>query len=114
MSETIFSRILSGDLPADFVYQDDQAVAFRDVNPAAPVHILVIPREPLESVASSTDDHAALLGHLMAVCRKVAADEGLSDTGYRIVTNIGEDGGQSVDHLHFHVLGGRRLEWPPG
>lgn len=114
MAETIFSKILSGDLPAEFVYQDDQAVAFRDINPAAPVHVLVIPREPIGSIASSNDDHSAILGHLMAVCRKVAAAEGLTEHGYRIVTNIGRDGGQTVDHLHFHVLGGRQFAWPPG
>jgi len=114
MAETIFGKILAGELPADFVYEDDQAVAFRDLNPAAPVHVLVIPRKPIQSIAFATDEDAAILGHLVTVCRKVAAQEGLAEGGYRIVTNIGREGGQTVDHLHFHVLGGRPFTWPPG
>ncbi len=114
MAETIFGRILAGEIPADFVHQDDLAVAFRDVSPQAPVHLLVIPRKPLRSVADGGDEDAALLGHLLRVCHKVAAEAGLEEGGYRVVTNVGADGGQTVDHLHFHVLGGRPLSWPPG
>lgn len=114
MAETIFGKILAGELPADFVYQDDRAVAFRDINPGAPVHILVIPREPIENLAAAGDEHAELLGHLLRVCATVAAQEGLTDGGYRVVTNIGPNAGQSVDHIHFHVLGGRAMSWPPG
>lgn len=114
MSETIFSKILSGEIPADFVYEDEHAVAFKDVAPQAPVHLLVIPRKPLQSLHAASNDHAELLGHLLRVCSKVAEDAGLAAGGYRVVTNVGTDGGQSVEHLHFHVLGGRALAWPPG
>jgi len=109
---TIFAKIIRGEIPADIVYEDDLALAFRDIAPQAPVHILVIPKESVESLATASD--ASLLGHLMGVARDVAAAEGLNDEGYRVVTNIGTDGGQSVFHLHLHVLGGRRLSWPPG
>jgi histidine triad (HIT) family protein len=114
MPDTVFAKILAGEIPADFVYEDDLAVAFRDVAPKAPVHLLVIPRKPLTSLAAGDEEDAALLGHLLAVCRKVAREAGLEDGGYRVVTNVGDDGGQSVEHLHFHVLGGRALGWPPG
>ncbi len=110
---TIFQKIIDRQIPATIVYEDDRALAFRDVAPQAPVHVLVIPKQPIRSLASATDEDAALLGHLLTVVRKVAAAEGL-EGGYRVVTNIGADGGQSVDHLHFHVLGKRRLGWPPG
>jgi len=111
---TIFSLILSGEIPADVVYEDELAIGFRDVNPQAPVHVLVIPRRPIKSLVEITDDDAALLGHLMHVCSVVAASEGLADGGYRVVNNVGTDGGQTVDHIHFHVLGGRQMSWPPG
>jgi histidine triad (HIT) family protein len=114
MSETIFSKILAGKIPADFVYQDDLAVAFRDIEPQAPVHILVIPREPIVSLADTTGENSALFGHLMRVCAMVAKQEGLEENGYRVVTNIGREGGQAVYHLHLHVLGGRQMNWPPG
>lgn len=111
---TIFAKILAGEIPATFVYEDDHAVAFADVSPQAPVHLLVIPRKPLKSLHDAIAEDTKLLGHLMQVCRQVAAEAGLSESGYRIVTNIGEQGGQSVEHLHFHVLGGRDMTWPPG
>lgn len=114
MSETIFGKILAGEIPADIVYEDDQTVAFRDVNPVGPVHVLVIPRRPLTSLAASGPEDTELLGHLLAVCRQVAVQEGIADDGYRVITNIGRHGGQSVDHLHFHVVGGRGFGWPPG
>lgn len=110
---TIFKRIVDGDLPADIVYQDERCLAFRDIAPSAPFHVLVIPRKEITSLASAGDEDAALLGHLLRVAAKIAAAEGL-EQGYRVVTNIGRDGGQSVPHLHFHVLGKRRLNWPPG
>ncbi len=109
---TLFSKIVRREIPADIVYEDDLALAFRDIAPQAPTHVLVIPKEPIESLATTTD--AGLLGHLMGVARDVARSEGLEEGGYRVVTNIGEDGGQSVFHLHLHVLGGRALSWPPG
>lgn len=111
---TIFARILAGEIPADFVYQDELVVAFRDVSPQAPFHVLVIPRQPLASVADAGQEDTALLGHLLRVAAKVAADAGLAERGYRVVTNVGKDGGQSVAHLHLHVLGGRAMSWPPG
>ena len=113
MTDTVFAKIIAGDIPADIVYEDDLALAFRDVAPQAPVHILVIPRKPLTSLSDAADEERDLLGHLLGVCRIVADQEGVGD-GYRVVTNIGPGGGQSVDHLHFHILGGRQMTWPPG
>ncbi|MBD2160282.1 histidine triad nucleotide-binding protein [Limnothrix sp. FACHB-1083] len=111
--DTIFGKIIRREIPAAIVYEDDLALAFRDVNPQAPVHLLVIPKKPIENLAAATAEDQTLLGHLMLVIQKVAQQEGL-DQGYRVVANTGEDGGQTVFHLHFHVLGGRSLAWPPG
>ena len=113
MAKTIFQRIIDREIPADIVFEDDRCLAFRDVSPQAPVHVLVIPKKPLRSLDEVTDEQAALAGHLLAVTRKIAGELGLAN-GYRVVTNCGPDGGQSVDHLHFHLLGGRALGWPPG
>ena len=111
---TIFAKILNGEIPADKIHEDDLCIAFRDIAPQAPHHVLVIPRKPIVSMASAEPEDAALLGHLMLVAAKVARDLGLDSDGYRLVTNVGRDGGQSVFHLHIHVLGGRPLGWPPG
>ncbi|GGY51648.1 histidine triad nucleotide-binding protein [Bacterioplanes sanyensis] len=114
MSEdTIFGKILRGELPADIVYEDEQCIAFRDLYPAAPTHILVIPRKPIPRLCDATADDAALLGHLMLAANKVAEQEGLGDR-FRLVVNNGAEAGQSVFHLHLHVIGGRSLQWPPG
>ena len=113
MSETIFSKIVRKEIPADIVYEDDLALAFRDVQPQAPVHILIIPKQPIESIDRATDSDAALLGHLLLIVKRVAAQEGLAK-GYRVVINTGEDGGQTVFHLHLHLLGQRAMTWPPG
>jgi histidine triad (HIT) family protein len=113
MSETIFSKIIRKEIPADIVYEDDLVLAFRDVQPQAPVHILVIPKKPIESIAAATPEDAALLGHLLLTIKRVAAQEGL-ERGYRVVINTGEDGGQTVFHLHLHLLGKRSMTWPPG
>jgi histidine triad (HIT) family protein len=113
MSETIFSKIISKEIPADIVYEDDLALAFRDVQPQAPVHILIIPKNPIVSIATATETDAALLGHLLLTVKRVATQEGL-DKGYRVVINTGEDGGQTVFHLHLHLLGKRAMNWPPG
>jgi histidine triad (HIT) family protein len=110
---TIFGDIAEGKLPADIVHEDHLAVAFRDINPQAPTHILVIPREPVPRLSESTPEQELLLGHLLSVAREIARKEGLRD-GYRVVINDGRDGGQEVDHLHLHVLGGRKMTWPPG
>ena len=111
MSEkTIFKRILDGEIPADIVYQDEDCIAFRDVNPMAPVHILVIPRKEIVSVDDLQPEDAALVGRMFLVIQKIAAQQGLI-AGYRVVTNCGPDAGQTVAHLHFHLLGGRPLSW---
>ncbi len=112
MADTIFGRIARGEAAADLVYEDDQAVAFRDLNPQAPVHILVIPRKPIARLSEAAADDEALLGHLFRVATRVAQDADLSD--WRVVVNDGAGAGQSVFHLHVHVIGGRPLSWPPG
>ena len=111
---TVFDKILAKEIPADIVFEDDRALAFRDIQPQAPVHVLVIPKERIARVGDAGSEQAGLLGHLLWVCGEVARSEGIADAGYRVVTNHGDHGGQSVDHLHFHVLGGRALGWPPG
>ncbi|WP_164103279.1 histidine triad nucleotide-binding protein [Candidatus Laterigemmans baculatus] len=113
MAETIFSKIIDRQIPADILFEDDRCLAFRDINPQAPTHFLVIPKKRIVSLAVAEAEDGALLGHLLGVAARVAAEQGLG-SGYRVVTNIGPDGGQSVDHLHLHVLGGRSLAWPPG
>lgn len=112
-TETIFSKIIRKEIPADIVYEDDLALAFRDVSPQAPVHILVIPKKPIVNLATASENDRDLLGHLLIVLQQVAVQEGLSN-GYRVVLNTGEEGGQSVYHMHFHLLGGRSMTWPPG
>ncbi|MFN9695600.1 MAG: histidine triad nucleotide-binding protein [Synechococcaceae cyanobacterium] len=111
-NDTIFGRILRGEIPCDAVYSDDRCLAFRDVAPQAPVHLLVIPREPIAQLAEAGPEHEALLGHLLLVAARVAKQEGLS--GFRTVITSGAEAGQTVFHLHLHVLGGRELAWPPG
>jgi len=110
----LFCKIVAGEIPAEKVFEDNRAVAFRDVNPQAPVHVLVIPRAHLESLDDATQRDEALLGHLLRVAARVANSEGLSESGYRTVVNTGTDAGQSVLHVHVHLLGGRTLAWPPG
>ncbi len=113
MTETIFAKIIRREIPADIVYEDDRCLAFRDVNPQAPVHVLVIPKQPIARLVDAEDNDEALLGHLMLAANKVAADEGIRDA-FRVVVNNGAGVGQSVFHLHLHVLGGRSFTWPPG
>ena len=108
----IFCRIVEGSIPSTAVASNDHALAFRDLHPQAPVHVLVVPRRHVASLAAADD--AAELGHLLALAAEVARREGIAASGYRVVTNIGADGGQTVGHLHLHVLGGRSLGWPPG
>ena len=110
--DTIFGKILRGEIPCDEVYSDDRCLAFRDIAPQAPVHVLVIPREPIESLRSAEAEHGALLGHLLLVAAQIAKQEGLEDV--RTVINSGAEAGQTVFHLHVHVIGGRPLAWPPG
>jgi histidine triad (HIT) family protein len=113
-SDCLFCKIAAGDIPAKVVYQDDEIVAFRDIHPAAPTHLLVIPRRHLTGLAAADQDDQALLGALLLVANRLARDEGLTDGGFRVVVNDGPNAGQSVDHLHVHLLGGRRMSWPPG
>ena len=112
-TETIFSKIIRKEIPANIVYEDDLALAFTDVNPQAPVHILVIPKKPIVNLATAEPEDQALLGHLLLTVQKVAEQAGL-ENGYRVVMNTGVDGGQTVYHLHIHILGGRSMSWPPG
>ena len=111
-SDTIFGRLLRGEIPCDAVYSDGQCLAFRDVNPQAPVHVLVIPRKPLPTLAEARLEDQELLGHLLLVAGQVARQEGL--TSWRTVINSGAEAGQTVFHLHVHVIGGRPMGWPPG
>lgn len=114
MSECLFCRIASGAIPSKIVHQDEHAVAFEDINPQAPVHVLVIPRKHVAALGDLDASDGALLSHLLMTCVKVAKDKGLAAGGYRVLTNIGRQAGQSVFHLHWHVLGGRPMGWPPG
>ena len=114
MLECVFCNIISGRTPAEFVYQDERIVAFRDINPQAPVHVLVVPRRHIPTANDVTAADQALVGELVLVARKVAEMEGVADSGYRLVLNCNENSGQEIYHLHLHVLGGRRMTWPPG
>lgn len=114
MSACIFCRIVDGGIPAKIVHQDERALVFEDMNAQAPVHLLVIPKHHVTSVQDCQVEDEALLGHLVLTCSKAARMKNLAESGYRIVTNTGADGGQSVPHLHFHVVGGRHMAWPPG
>jgi histidine triad (HIT) family protein len=109
----LFCQIVDGSIPSTAVYQDEQCYAFADIHPQAPVHVLIVPRVHIASLAQTGPEDAALLGHLTVVAAEIARDKGLS-AGYRVVVNTGSDGGQTVGHLHLHVLGGRGLTWPPG
>ncbi|MDF0552214.1 histidine triad nucleotide-binding protein [Kamptonema sp. UHCC 0994] len=111
--DTLFSKIIRREIPADIVYEDDLALAFKDIHPQAPVHILVIPKKPIPKLADAESQDHALMGHLLLTVKRVAEAAGLSN-GYRVVINTGADGGQTVDHLHLHILGGRQMAWPPG
>jgi histidine triad (HIT) family protein len=110
----LFCRIATGTIPATIVHEDDTVLAFRDIAPRAPTHILVIPRDHIGSAADLTEADAPMLGRLFATIAEVARREGIADAGYRLVSNIGRWGGQTVDHLHIHLLGGRPFDWPPG
>jgi histidine triad (HIT) family protein len=114
VSECLFCRVAAGEVPATLVHSDDDVVAFRDINPQAPVHVLVIPREHIASAAELTPDHDRLWGQLLRVAQSIAEEEGQAETGYRLVTNVGRRGGQTVRHLHLHLLAGRQMTWPPG
>jgi histidine triad (HIT) family protein len=114
LSGCLFCRIVAGEIPATEVASTELSYAFRDMNPVAPLHVLVIPREHIESAAAVSAEHGALLADMVQVAREIASAEGLGERGYRLVLNVGEDSGNSVPHLHMHVLGGRSMGWPPG
>ncbi len=114
MSDTIFDKIIRREIPADIVYEDEQALAFRDVNPQAPVHILIIPKKSIATINDLQPEDEVLVGHLFTVAARLAADMGFAEAGYRTVMNCNADGGQTVFHLHLHLLAGRALTWPPG
>ncbi|MCB0253568.1 MAG: histidine triad nucleotide-binding protein [Anaerolineae bacterium] len=112
--ECIFCKIVAGEIPASKVYDDDHVLAFNDINPQAPTHVLVIPKRHIESLATVEPEDGQLLGHLLTTASRLARETGLAERGYRVVLNIGQDGGMAVYHLHAHILGGRRMDWPPG
>ncbi len=112
--DCLFCKIINGEIPSSKVYEDEKVYAFRDIEPQAPTHILIIPKEHIASANELNEENASIVGHIFAVAAKIAKEEGIADNGYRIVNNCGQDGGQTVGHLHFHMLGGRSLQWPPG
>ncbi len=114
MAECVFCQIVVGAIPAKILYEDDQVIAFDDMNPQARVHVLVIPKRHMASLAEAQDSDVSVLGQLMVVCSKMAQERGIAEDGYRVVANTGRGAGQTVFHLHLHVLGGRSFEWPPG
>lgn len=114
MSETLFQDIIAGKIPAQIIHEDDDVVGFLDVNPQAPVHALFVPRQHIRTTNDLTDAHAALLGKMVLAATSYAKAKGLADDGYRLVMNCNEHGGQSVFHIHLHLLGGRQMQWPPG
>ena len=113
-SSCIFCKIAAREIPAEILRESDRVVAFRDLNPQAPTHILLIPKEHIASLADATDDHGAMLADIAQAATHLARTEGIDQTGWRLVSNVGPDAGQAVFHLHFHLLGGRRMLWPPG
>lgn len=113
MTDCLFCKIIDKEIPSDIIYEDDQVLAFNDINPQAPVHFLVIPKEHIKSADEIDETHKSLMGHIIYVAAKLAEENEL-DAGYRIVNNCGSQGGQTVDHIHFHVLGKRNMQWPPG
>jgi histidine triad (HIT) family protein len=112
--DCLFCKILAGEIPADIIFESDNAIAFRDINPQAPTHVLIIPRRHVATINDLEEGDAALVGNLFLAAKKIAADEGIADAGYRVAMNCNEAAGQTVFHLHLHLLGGRQLGWPPG
>lgn len=110
----VFCRIVEGEVPSTRVTEDEAVLVIRDINPQAPTHVLVMPKQHIAGANELSDDHGELLGRMFATAARVASDEGIADRGYRLVINVGEWGGQTVDHLHLHVVGGRKMSWPPG
>lgn len=114
VADCLFCRIVAGEIPSTRVYEDEAVLAIRDIAPRAPTHILIMPKGHVASAADLTDEHGELLGRIFSAAADIARAEGIAERGYRVVTNVGTWGGQSVDHLHFHLMGGRAFDWPPG
>jgi histidine triad (HIT) family protein len=114
MAKTLFEKIIAREIPGQIVYEDDRVVAFRDIKPQAPVHVLIVPRQPIPRIGEAAPADHQVLGHLLLKAAEVAAKEGLAERGYRLVINNGPHGGEAVPHLHVHILGGRQMGWPPG
>lgn len=114
MTDCLFCKMCNGEIEPDVVYQDDDVLAFRDVNPQAPTHVLIIPKTHISTINDLTPEHEALIGKLYLAAKQVASDEGLAERGYRVVMNCNAEAGQSVFHIHLHLLGGRAMQWPPG
>ncbi len=114
MDECLFCKMIAGDIPADVVYQDDDVLAFRDINPQAPVHVLIIPKRHISTLNDLASDDAELIGKLSLAAAKIAVQEGIAESGYRTLINTNREGGQVVFHIHMHLMGGRRMLWPPG
>ena len=114
MSKTLFEKIIAREIPASIVYEDDRVLAFKDINPGAPMHVLIVPKKPIPRIAEARAEDQEVLGHLLLKAAEVAKQLGLTQGGYRLVINNGPDAGESVPHLHLHILGGRSLHWPPG
>lgn len=114
MSDCLFCKIISREIPTEIVYEDDKIIAFKDAQPHAPVHVLILPKEHIPTIADITDSSASLIGYLHLKVKEIAGELGIGESGYRLVCNYGRDGDQIVPHVHFHLLGGRRLAWPPG
>jgi histidine triad (HIT) family protein len=114
MKDCLFCKIAEGTIPCEKVYEDELVLAFKDINPAAPVHILIIPKKHIDSLNAVDDSHSAILAHILITAKNLAKDSGIAENGYRLVNNCGDHGGQTVKHIHFHLLGGRSLNWPPG
>ncbi len=112
--DCLFCKIIAGDIPSKTVYEDETVYAFLDIEPQAPVHIIIVPKEHFASGNEITEDNEAVIGHIFAVAAKIAKEQGIAESGWRLVNNCGKDGGQTVGHIHFHLLGGRSLQWPPG
>ncbi|MCK4754734.1 MAG: histidine triad nucleotide-binding protein [Calditrichia bacterium] len=112
--ETIFSQIINKKKPAEIIFEDEEVIAFKDINPQAPVHVLIVPRKPIPKLTDAEESDTAILGKMVMVAKQIAKDFGLDEDGFRLLLNEGKNGGQTIYHLHFHLLGGRRLMWPPG
>ena len=112
--DCIFCKIIKKQIPCEIIYEDDKVIGFKDISPQAPVHVVIIPKEHVDDLNGLSEEQAEVVGHIFIVARKISKELGIAESGYRVVTNCGEAAGQSVQHIHFHLLGGRMLQWPPG